>query len=128
MQIDDITSRLVGWSLDLSQMQAQVSSRNIANANANVEGFQAQRVDFGEQLEMLKASLSDPGSLAAALGSLDNEGFSIVGKSGGGLFGAPVQLDSEIADLTTANTRYMTLAESLNRHFGLIRLSITGRG
>lgn len=126
MQIDDITSRLVSWSLDLSQMQAQVSSRNIANAN--VEGFQAQRVDFGEQLETLKASLSDPGSLATALGSLDSEGFSIVAKAGGGLFGAPVQLDSEIADLTTANTRYMTLAESLNRHFGLIRLSITGRG
>lgn len=126
MQIDDITSRLVSWSLDLSQMQAQVSSRNIANAN--VEGFQAQRVDFGEQLEMLKASLADPTSLTAALGSFDNQGLPVVAKAGGGLFGAPVQLDSEIADLTTANTRYMTLAESLNRHFGLIRLSITGRG
>lgn len=39
----------------------------------------------------------------------------------------PVNLDSEVADMVMASTKYQAVADALGRKFALMRLAITGR-
>lgn len=126
MELSEITTGLVRWSMNLSQIQAQIASRNIANAN--ITGYQPQRIDFTEQLALLRANSGDAESIAAALRTVSAEGFRLIEETAPTLLGEGVQLDHEIAQLTMANTRYTTLVDALNRHLGLMRLAVTGRG
>jgi flagellar basal body rod protein FlgB len=41
--------------------------------------------------------------------------------------GSSINLDEEVADMASANLKYQALTESLNRHFGLMHLAISGR-
>lgn len=126
MEISEITSQLVKWSMDLAQAQVQTAGRNIASAN--VPDYLPQRVDFSRQLAAVRASLNDPATLAATLRDVSAQDFRLVSATGQSLLGNGVQLDHEVAQMLAANTRYVTLVESLNRHFGLMRLAVTSRG
>ena len=42
-------------------------------------------------------------------------------------FSGAINLDEEVADMASANLKYQALTESLNRHFGLMRLAVAGR-
>lgn len=126
MEVSEITARLVHWSMDLAQAQAQIASRNIASAN--IEGYQPQRIDFSAQLSAVRASLNDSDALAMTLQDSTLRDFRLITEPGRGLLGNGVQLDHEVAQMMAANTRYITLVESLNRHFGLMRLAVTARG
>lgn len=123
--ISDVTTALVGRLLDLESLRANVASRNIANAN--VAGYAPQEVDFQEQLAAVRQDLGQPEALEAAVDKLEHEDFALRGEPSASLLGAGVNLDSEVTTLTVANTQYETLVESLNRHFGLMSLAITGR-
>jgi flagellar basal body rod protein FlgB len=38
-----------------------------------------------------------------------------------------VQLDEQVGDMVAASLNYQSLSEALSRHFGLMRLAVTGR-
>lgn len=123
---NDITIEAVRLAMSMHQMQAENASRNIASAN--IPGAQATRLDFGSSQGLLQqaAALSsrDENGLLAALtsaGSQPLQGESVEGTE------SAINLDQEVADMASANLEYQALTESLNRHFGLMRLAITGR-
>lgn len=123
--ISDVTAALVGKVLDLENLRAEVASRNIANAN--VQGFSPQKVDFEDQLAAVRNALQQPQSIDGAVSKFEQTEFSVKPEASQSLLNASVNLDSEVTTLTLAKTQYEALVESLNRHFGLMRLAITGR-
>lgn len=123
--ISDVTAALVGRMLDLESLRANVASRNIANAN--VAGYAPKEVDFQSQLVDLQQDLGQPEALGEAVEKFRQQDFTLRAEPSSSLLGAGVNLDGEVATLTVANTQYETLVESLNRHFGLMSLAITGR-
>lgn len=126
MEVSEITTRLVSWSMDLAQSQAMVASENIANAN--VEGYQAKRVDFAGQLDRLQENLHSTSSLSNQLDALESQPFSFRPAATPNVLGQGVSLDTEVASAMEANARYQTLAEALNRHMGLMRMAVRPKG
>lgn len=120
----DFTPALVRWALSLDQARAQVASANIANAHT--DGFTPQRVAFEDQLASLQAA-ADGGTLPEALENARAEGFATAADPAQSLLGSQVNLDDQVANLVSASTDYQSLAEGLNRYFGLLHLAITSQ-
>jgi flagellar basal body rod protein FlgB len=110
----------------MSQVRADFASQNIAQAST--PGAQAARVDFGRSQGLLEQAIG---------GASNNENGLLVSLSEAALQpassehrdapGTAINLDEEVADMASANLKYTALTESLNRHFGLMRLAISGR-
>lgn len=123
---NDITTQAVRLAMGMHELRAENASRNIALANT--PGAQATRLDFGNSQGLLQQAaalpLHDAGDL---LTSLSEVGSQPVARETQDDAGATINLDQEVADMASANLDYQALTESLNRHFGLMRLAITGR-
>jgi len=121
----DLTTQAVRLALGVSQLRADVASRNIANASS---GAPALRVDFAQSQNLLELAASpraaDEGSLAGAISAALAQP---AGSTRQDLAGTAINLDEQVADMATASVEYQSLTESLNRHFGLMRLAISGR-
>ena len=118
----DITTEAVRLALGISQMRAEYASQNIARAGT--PGAQAVRLDFGASQGLLaQAVTADAGDdmLLDALTQAASQPAPSRVDAGS------VQLDEEVADMSAANLTFQSLSESLSRHFGLMRLAITGR-
>ena len=119
----DITTQAIRLALRMSQMQAENASQNISRAST--PGAHATAVDFGRSQGLLQAA-AEPGDRSAL--------FNALAQSAAGAPGvvqerptATISLDEEVANMSSATLKYQALTESLNRHFGLMRLAITGR-
>jgi len=123
---NDITTEAVRLAMSMNQLRAEYASQNIAKAST--PGAQATRLDFGFSQGLLEqaAQVSSSGER----GLLDALTDAAAQPPSGEHLDAPgstINLDEEVADMVSANLKYQTLTESLNRHFGLMHLAITGR-
>jgi flagellar basal-body rod protein FlgB len=123
---NDLTTEAIRLAMGMHELRAENASRNIALANT--PGAHATRLDFASAQGLLERAatpaLSDEDGLmnslsAAALQPLASESVDADGTG--------VNLDAEVANMASANLEYQALTESLNRHFGLMHLAITGR-
>ena len=122
----DITTEAVRLAMGMRESSAENASRNIALANT--PGARATRLDFGSSQGLLEqAAALAPNNADGLLAALDVAGAQPDADVTHVTVGADINLDEEVADMATANLEYQALTESLNRHFGLMRLAITGR-
>jgi flagellar basal body rod protein FlgB len=110
----------------MNQLRAEYAGQNIARAN--LPGAQAVRLDFGVSQSLLSQAANVHGNGDRTL----FEAMSVAADSAQhgermDAAGTPIQLDEEVADMAAANLNYQALSESLSRHFGLMRLAVTGK-
>lgn len=123
---NELTTEAVRLAMGLQQRLAEVASQNIANAST--PGYRVQRLEFSRLKGMLEQVSTAPVSQSSSLLQ------SMLGESASGSVSAstdptrsPVNLDHEVASMVSASLDFQALSESLNRHFGLMRLAISGR-
>lgn len=119
----DITTQAIRLALRMSQMQAENASQNISRAST--PGAHATAVDFGRSQGLLQAA-AESGDRSALFDVLAQSASNVPGVTHEQAT-AGINLDEEVADMSSATLKYQALTESLNRHFGLMRLAITGR-
>lgn len=126
MSGSDITTEAVRLAMSMNQIRAEYASQNISNANT--PGAKAVHLDFAHSQGLLEqvisASSADQGSL---LGALSDAASTPMFSEEVDAFSGSINLDEEVADMASANLKYTALTESLNRHFGLMRLAVAGR-
>jgi flagellar basal-body rod protein FlgB len=125
---NDITTEAIRLAMSMNQMRAEYASQNISRSST--PGAQATHLDFASSQGLLEQAVSFSSSseiqgglseaLALAASSLSSGEQATTST-------APIDLDEEVADMASANLKYQALTESLNRHFGLMRLATTGR-
>lgn len=114
------TVEAVRLALGMLDAQARVASRNIAQAGQ--PDAQAMRIDFDGARSLL-ASVLEGSAPASRLDDVRH----MVEQSAPSATGGPIQQDLEVTDMVATSLHYQTLTEALSRHFGLMRLSISGR-
>jgi flagellar basal-body rod protein FlgB len=122
----DLTTQAVRLALGISQLRADVASRNIANAST--PGAQAAHVDFARSQGLLEQAAAGRGSETSLLQARAEATARPGGVERLDAPGIAINLDEQVADMSTASLEFQSLTESLNRHFGLMRLAINGRG
>ncbi|MDO8330483.1 MAG: hypothetical protein Q7T36_08445 [Fluviicoccus sp.] len=124
MAIDPMTAvDVVRVSMQLEEARAKVAARNISMAN--VPGSHAIRFDIASAMQMLHASLSDADTLASAVMELNSEGVDSRIRTPSGL-STRIELDEEVAELSSASGRYQALADGVSRQFALMQLAVKG--
>lgn len=123
MASSDLVIEVTSWAMRLEQSKTDIASRNIAAAN--IPGSRPMQVDFASQINLLKNAVSTNTDVASIAGLL-NQSFNTTESKNTGISGG-VQLDAEVADLTTAELRYKTLAEGLSRQLSLLTIAASGR-
>lgn len=122
----DLTTEAVRMALNMSQLRAEVASRNIASAAT--PGAQASRLDFAQSQGLLEQVMgADAASEPGLLQALVRENGQPKGGAVQETVAGAINLDEQVADMASASLKYQAMTESLNRHFGLLRLAITGR-
>ena len=122
MSSSDLTTEAIRLALQMNQVRAEFASQNIARAAT--PGALATRLDFATSQGLLEAAALSDGNadgLLRALASAADEPMAAT------TTGSPINLDEEVADMTTANLKFQSLTETLSRRFGLMRLAISGR-
>lgn len=117
-----LTIDAVHLAMNLEQVRAKVTANNIANAN--VPGSRPMRLNLGQPLSQLRASLLDPALLAQTLKTLseaDPQKYLQPLPAG-----APLALDDQIAEMSAASGRYQALADGVSRQFALMQLAMRG--
>lgn len=120
----DITVEAVRLALGLQQLRAEVASNNIAGAST--PGFQASRVEMGGAQALLRQAAAAGGN-PAIFGALSSFSASELAPVVADTTPAAAQPDTQVAEMVAASLDFQTLSESLNRHFGLMRLAVAGR-
>lgn len=119
----DLTVDAVRMALSLNKLKAEVTSWNIANASspdAPVFVIDQSRTD-----RVLNAAAgTSPDDVAALLRNPDSPTLAIVDQR---YDRERASLDDLVAESVSAGLNYQALTESLSRHFGLMRLAVTGR-
>ncbi len=123
---NELTTEAVRLAMGLQQRLAEVASQNIANASTS--GYRTQRLEFSHLKDMLEQASTTPASQSGRLlQSMLGESASRSVSVGTDSVQSPVNLDHEVANMVSASLDFQALSESLNRHFGLMRLAISGR-
>lgn len=121
---NDITTQAVRLALGMHELQARIASVNIANAGR--PEARALQVDFARVQATLtdaaRSTGSDP-ALEARLAAAQR-GLAALEPSDGG---ETIQADQQVGELVETSLGYQALGDALSRHFGLLRLAITGR-
>ncbi|WP_369914766.1 hypothetical protein AB8810_20420 [Xanthomonas sp. NCPPB 3005] len=119
----DLTVDAVRTALGVSKLKAEVAGWNIVNASAS----SATRfvVDDTEAARLLEAAAGATPQDVAGLLHDPAKGSLVVVNERNDL--PQASLDELVADSVSAGLNYQALTESLSRHFGLMRLAITGR-
>jgi flagellar basal body rod protein FlgB len=123
MASSDLVINATSWAMRLEQTKADMASRNIAAAN--IPGSRPMQVDFASQVSLLKNAVNT-GADAESIAGLLRQSFGTTVSKNIGISGG-VQLDTEVADLTSAELRYRTLAEGLSRQLSLLTIAASGR-
>jgi len=123
--MSDITIEAARLALGMNELRARIASVNIANAG--VAGATAKRIDFAS----VQSALEEAGAPQSAESDLQAQVLHDRADGLPGLQpsddGEPIQADAEVADMVAAGASYQALSEALSRHFGLLRLAISGR-
>lgn len=120
---NDITIDAVRMALNLNQLKAEVTGWNLVNASS--EGASFFTIDQTVTDQLLGAAAGgNPQSVAPALANPSSPTMAIVNEQ---YEGVRPTLDEMVTDSVVAGLNYQVLSESLNRHFGLMRLAVTGR-
>jgi flagellar basal body rod protein FlgB len=120
----DLTTEAVRLAMSMSQLQAEYASQNIGRAGT--PDAHATRLDFSHSVGLLEQAAAGSADAERLLPALADAGAHPVSAEVLSVE-AGINLDEQVADMATANLKFQALAESLNRHFGLMRLAITGR-
>ena len=120
---NDITTQAVRLSLGMHELQARVASMNIANASK--PDARAMRVDFASlqaTLDTIAAGgADDVNGARLRLAAADLASSTLI------TTGDAIRADEQIGDMVAAGVGYQALGQALSRHFGLMRLAISGR-
>jgi len=123
---NDLTTEAIRLAMGMHELRAENASRNIALANT--PDARATRLDFASTQGLLQRAAASPsGDEAGLMNALSAAAFRPLANESVDAEGEGVNLDVEVANLASANLEYQALTESLNRHFGLMHLAITGR-
>lgn len=119
----DLTVDAVRTALDMSRTRAEVAGWNIVNAS--VAGASFFVLDQSAAASALALAAGPDGAAGRqALAAVRDSGSSLISERVGS---ERPGLDELVADSVAAGLQYQVLSESLGRHFGLMRLAITGR-
>ena len=119
----DITVDAVRMALNLNQLRAEITSWNIVNSSAAEASYFT--IDDSATTELLGAAAgSDPQRVGERLAHPSSPTMAIVNEQNDGTRPA---LDELVTESVVAGMNYQVLSESLSRHFGLMRLAVTGR-
>ena len=119
----DLTVDAVRMALNLNKLKAEVAGWNIVNASTpNSTRFV---VDDAVAVRALEAAASQHPQGAAGILQDPTASAMVVISERADL--PKASLDDLVADSVSAGLNYQALTESLSRHFGLLRLAITGR-
>lgn len=121
----DLTAQAVRLALGINTLRAESASRNIAQAST--PGAHAERLDFARSQGLLAQAAAGPADSEASLARAIAQAIQTPATQAGNASDAGINLDEQVADMASATLQYQALTESLNRHFGLMRLAITGR-
>jgi flagellar basal-body rod protein FlgB len=119
---NDITTEAIRLALQMNQLRAEFASQNISRAST--AGALATQLDFGASQGLLDAAAGAHGEAPGLAMAIADAADHAQPRAHAG---AAINLDEEVADMTTANLKFQSLTESLSRRFGLMRLAITGR-
>lgn len=111
--IDPATLQLVSRALDAGALRHQAIAQNIANAH--VEGARPVRVRFEELLGQVQQSLAARQGFQAAdvpSARVDTD-----------LSGASIELDAEMAALSSNSLQYQALLKALSRQLGIVSVA-----
>lgn len=120
--MSNITIEALRLAMGMQEMKARIASENIANAG-NPES-RTMRLDFSAAQSALAGIVHSP---AHADTSGLHRAAEEVRSLAPDFTDEPVRADEQVADMTVAAFNYQALGEALSRHFGLMRLAITGR-
>jgi flagellar basal-body rod protein FlgB len=123
MAATELTVDAVRMALNLNKLRAEVAGWNIVNASSvDAPMFVIDHSGTDALLQM--AASDDPGAARDLLSDPSSPTMAIVDER---YDAARSSLDELVADSVTAGLNYQSLTESLSRHFGLMRLAISGR-
>lgn len=107
MQIETISTAMVGAALDAAELRHRVIAANIANAGT--VGYVRQTVSFQAQMDAMSAPLRPE----------------VVPALGAGGESMPVRLDQEAIDMAANSLQYQALLRSLSRHYSVMHSAVT---
>jgi flagellar basal body rod protein FlgB len=109
----------------MNQVRAESASRNIGIASN--PAAHAERLDFARSQGLLAQAAADPVDADGQLARAIAQALQAPADRVADVADAGINLDEQVADMASATLQYQALTESLNRHFGLMRLAISGR-
>lgn len=122
MSSSDLVVEIAKWSMGLEKTRVDTASRNIASAN--IPGSGVLQADFSSQIALVKNAVSAGADMQTLDGILSQPLNKLISENPNS---HDVQLDTEVANLTSAELRYKTLAEALSRQLSLLTLAASGR-
>lgn len=108
----------VRLAMGMQELRAHVAGLNVANAG--LQDARAQRVDFAAMQSALEAAAA---GREVPLEHMIDE----VARTRPTDAGTPIRLDEQVGEMVAAGLAYQALGEALSRHYGLMRLAVTGR-
>lgn len=118
--IENVTRISLGLALDAAVLQQKAITSNIANAG--VQGYIPQKVDFSDQLEAARREVSLRGTTTlSTLQAIEPRLHTMPLENGQW---PTVRIDVEMAHLSENMVHYQTLLKGLNRHFSIITSAI----
>ncbi|MDO6685850.1 MULTISPECIES: hypothetical protein [unclassified Agarivorans] len=122
--IDDVTSKLLVFSMNMESYKQQVSAINVANANnAN---FKAKTASFDSVMEVMLRQ-DNTADLHKTVEQYQHFRIQQIADIQQPENSQAVQLDQEIINSDRASSKYNKLVELLNRKIGLVKLGIKGQ-
>lgn len=114
--IEHVTTSALALALDVASARQQLIAANIANVNT--VGHVPQRLDFAAEVESLRSGLKDGRPLSTdGLAAVRLQPRPVLDAGGRPV---PVQLDTEMAELSRNTLQFQALTKALSRHLALL--------
>lgn len=121
----DITTEALRLSINMARERAEVASVNIANVD--VPGFRPQRADFGQAVGLLQQAAMEPSMDGDRLHAVSMSSLKASVHASDPDPTAPINLDSEVAELETAGVDFQAMSTVMSRRFALMQLALAGK-
>jgi flagellar basal-body rod protein FlgB len=121
----DITTEALRLSINMARERAEVASMNIANVD--VPGYRPQRADFGQAVGLLQQSVLQPSMDGDRLHAVSMSSLKASVHAADPDPTAPINLDSEVAELETAGVDFQAMSTVMSRRFALMQLALAGK-
>ena len=118
--IDKLTLDVSVTAMDALWLRQQLIAQNVANAR--VDGYTAQRLNFEAVMEEMAVRLEEQAGSGASSAAVTEASLSLEVLDDE----LPVQMDREMADSAVNGIRYQALLTSVGRLAELSRLAVSG--